>query len=101
MTETMTASADVAAEASSSSMPSQPGPSTTHIEQLVLDAGPLLAQLPLNGVAKQYYVPPQVMAELRDKRAREHLEFLKISGMDLQVREAGPEAFAKGEDWWR
>lgn len=64
------------------------------IDELVLDAGPLLAQLPLRGLAKKYYIPPSVMAELKDKRAREHLEFLKISGLDFEVREAGAEALA-------
>ncbi|PWN19115.1 hypothetical protein BCV69DRAFT_284270 [Microstroma glucosiphilum] len=76
----------------SSSSPSSSGPA---IDQLVLDAGPLLAQLPLRGLAKKYYVPPSVMLELKDKHARDHLEFLRISGMDLEVREAGPEALAR------
>lgn len=64
------------------------------IDELVLDAGPLLAQLPLRGLAKKYYIAPSVMAELKDKRAREHLEFLKISGLDFEIREAGPDALA-------
>lgn len=66
------------------------------IDQLILDAGPLLAQLPLRNMAKKFYVSPTVMAELKDKKARDYLKFLTIAGMDLEVREAGPEALAKG-----
>lgn len=84
--------ASAAATLSSSSSPSSSDPA---IDQLVLDAGPLLAQLPLRGLAKKYYVPPSVMLELKDKHARDHLEFLKIAGMHLEVREAGPEALAR------
>lgn len=86
----------VALIALSSSSPSVPATSNEpRIEQLVLDAAPLLAQLPLRGMAKKYYIPPSVLSELKDKKAREHLEFLKIAGLDLEVREAGPEALAR------
>ncbi|CAO1633170.1 unnamed protein product [Sympodiomycopsis kandeliae] len=64
------------------------------IDSLILDAGPLLAQLPLRGMAKKFYISPSVVAELKDKKAREYLEFLRIGGTDIQVREASPECLA-------
>lgn len=103
-------SASTWAEMAASSKAPQEVPSTTtapptastsklpdvepRIDSLILDAGPLLAQLPLRNLSKKYYIPPMVLSELKDKRAREHLEFLKISGLDFEVREAGPEAYA-------
>lgn len=93
ITSIMEASSSAAAAASSSSSTGQ----EPRIDSLVLDAGPLLAQLPLRGMAKKFYVPPMVMAELKDKKARDHLEFLKIGGLDLEVREAGAESLAAGK----
>ncbi|CAO1620440.1 unnamed protein product [Parajaminaea phylloscopi] len=85
-----TGSALPAAASAATSATSEP-----RIDQLVLDAGPLLAQLPLRNMSKKFYVPPMVMAELKDKKARDHLDFLKVAGMELEVREAGPEALAQ------
>lgn len=90
-----------------------PGP---RIDELVLDAGPLVTQQPLAGLAKKIYIPPAVVAELRDKRARDHLEWLQQTaraststsissggsgdggapgadqGYEVEIREPGPEA---------
>lgn len=70
------------------------GASEPRIDQLVLDAGPLVTQQRLTGLAKKYYIPPQVVAELRDKQARDHFEWLRsdAGGCDIEVREAGAEA---------
>lgn len=65
--------------------------SNTRIDELVLDAGPLVTQQPLQGLATKFYIPPAVVAELRDHNAKEHLERLR-STSDVQVREPGPEA---------
>ncbi|KAH7100539.1 Nin one binding Zn-ribbon like-domain-containing protein [Auriculariales sp. MPI-PUGE-AT-0066] len=53
-------------------------PSHPNCVDLVLDAGPLLSQTPLRGVATNYYTVPQVISELRDQKAREHLERLAL-----------------------
>lgn len=84
------------AASASTSTPAPPN-AEPRIKALILDAGPLLSQAPLRGLANKYYIPPQVLTELKDKRARDHLEFLRMSGqVDLAVREAGPEAMTKG-----
>ncbi|KAJ7228411.1 Nin one binding Zn-ribbon like-domain-containing protein [Mycena pura] len=55
-------------------------------KNLVLDAGPLLSLSPLRGLAEVYLTVPQVLAELKDKRAREHFERLGLtSGVKVQV----------------
>ncbi|KAH9927241.1 Nin one binding Zn-ribbon like-domain-containing protein [Fomitopsis serialis] len=60
-------------------------------KHLVLDAGPLLSLSPLRGLAETYYTVPQVLEELKDKRAREHFERLGLSaGVRIDVR--GPDA---------
>lgn len=70
---------------------------TRRIESLVLDAAPLLTQARIVGLADKYFIPPSVLAELRDVRAREYLEGLHATGqIDLQVREPGAAAIAKG-----
>lgn len=61
------------------------------IDALVLDAGPLVTRTSLTGLAKRYYVPASVVAELRDVRAREHFEWLQRT-MNVEIRDAGPEA---------
>lgn len=63
------------------------------VEALVLDAAPLLTQADIPRVAHKCYIPPTVLAELRDVRAREFLERLRMTGqIDLEVREPGAEA---------
>ncbi|KAI0720320.1 Nin one binding Zn-ribbon like-domain-containing protein [Cerioporus squamosus] len=56
-------------------------------KHLVLDAGPLLSLAPLRGLAQTYYTVPQVLDELKDKRAREHFERLGLSaGVSIEVK---------------
>ena len=63
------------------------------VEALVLDAAPLLTQADIPRVAHKCFIPPTVLAELRDVRAREFLERLRMTGqIDLEVREPGAEA---------
>ncbi|KAI0832624.1 Nin one binding Zn-ribbon like-domain-containing protein [Trametes gibbosa] len=60
-------------------------------KHLILDAGPLLSLSPLRGLAEAYYTVPQVLEELKDKRAREHFQQLGLSaGVRIEVR--GPSA---------
>lgn len=71
------------------------------IQSLVLDAAPLLTQARIAGLADKYYIPPSVLAELRDVRAREYLENLHATGqVDLHVREPSAAALAKGTWEW-
>lgn len=56
-------------------------------KNLVLDSGPLLSLSPLRGLAATYLTVPQVLDELKDKRAREHFEQLGLSaGVKIEVR---------------
>lgn len=67
------------------------------IQSLVLDAAPLLTQARIAGLADKYFIPPSVLAELRDVRAREYLETLHATGqVDLHVREPSAAALARG-----
>jgi RNA-binding protein NOB1 len=68
------------------------------VKTLVLDAGPLLSLTPLRGLAERYVTVPQVLDELKDKRAREHFERLALTaGVHIEVRKPDPVALAKGE----
>lgn len=68
----------------------------TPVKNLILDAGPLLSLLPLRGTAQKFYTVPLVLNELRDKRAREHWERLKlVEGTEVVVREPGALALSK------
>ena len=70
---------------------------TPGIKSLVLDAAHLLVQARLAGMAEKFYIPPSVLAELRDVRAREYLERLHTTGqIDLEVREPGAESKQRG-----
>lgn len=64
------------------------------IESLVLDAGPLVTQSPLRGLAKKYYIPPSVVEEMKDKRARDHLVWLQseAASCEIEIIQPGPEA---------
>jgi RNA-binding protein NOB1 len=65
---------------------------------LVLDAGPLLSLSPLRGLAEIYVTVPQVLDELKDRRAREHFEQLGLSaGVKVEVRGPDSAALAKGQ----
>ncbi|KAH7916289.1 Nin one binding Zn-ribbon like-domain-containing protein [Hygrophoropsis aurantiaca] len=60
-------------------------------KNLVLDSGPLLSLSPLRGLAETYLTVPQVLEELKDKRAREHFERLGLSAgvrVDIQNPDA-------------
>jgi len=64
---------------------------------LVLDAGPLLSQTPLRGIATTYYTVPQVISELRDQKAREHVERLAlVAGINIQTRIPDSASMLKG-----
>ncbi|KAJ6539631.1 Nin one binding Zn-ribbon like-domain-containing protein [Mycena capillaripes] len=65
--------------------------STPRCKNLVLDAGPLLSLSPLRGLAETYLTVPQVLAELKDKRAREHFERLGLSA-GVKVEVVAPDA---------
>ena len=66
-------------------------------KHLVLDAGPLLSFTPLRGLAESYYTVPQVLAELRDKRAREHLERLGLlSGVNILIKSPDAASLSHG-----
>lgn len=77
------------------------GESARQIGALVLDAAPLVTQARITGLADKYYIPPSVVAELRDARAREFLETLQTTGqIELEVREPPVDAMLKGR-WKR
>ena len=66
-------------------------------KSLVLDAGPLLSLSPLRGLAETFYTVPQVLDELKDKRAREHFEKLGLTaGVNIQVQSPDPVSLAYG-----
>jgi RNA-binding protein NOB1 len=63
----------------------------------VLDAGPLLSLSSLQGLAEAYLTVPEVLTELKDKRAREHFERLGlVSGVNVQVKTADAASLAHG-----
>lgn len=67
-------------------------------KSLILDAGPLLSLSPLRGLASTYYTTPQVLAELKDGRAREHLEKLGLlSGVKVVVKSPDAASLTNGE----
>ena len=67
-------------------------------KSLILDAGPLLSLSPLRGLASTYYTTPQVLAELKDGRAREHLEKLGLlSGVKVVVKSPDAASLNNGE----
>lgn len=64
---------------------------------LVLDSGPLLSLSPLRGLAETYLTVPQVLDELKDKRAREHFEQLGLStGVQVNVRNPDSASLSQG-----
>lgn len=106
------AAVEAAAEPSTEPSAAQPsaqeppmaGPSTTpavarpepsKIQHLILDAGPLLSLTPVRHLATTFHTTPLVLAELRDPKAREHWEHLKLTGVDVRVEPPSPAAMAK------
>lgn len=74
------------------------GPPPPPIKNLILDAAPLLTLTPLRGLASKYLIAPQVLAEIRDRRAREHFERLALlEGVEVEVRDIDPISLAKGK----
>ena len=66
-------------------------------KKLVLDAGPLLSLSPLRGLAQTYLTVPQVLAELKDNRAREHFERLGLmSGVKVEIRSPDAASLSHG-----
>jgi RNA-binding protein NOB1 len=66
-------------------------------KNLVLDAGPLLSLSPLRGLAETYLTVPQVLAELKDSRAREHFERLGlISGVNIGIQSPDSASLSHG-----
>ncbi|KAI0005151.1 Nin one binding Zn-ribbon like-domain-containing protein [Russula compacta] len=62
---------------------------------LVLDTGPLLMLSPLRGLAETFVTVPQVLDELKDKRAREHFEKLGLmAGVNVKVQSPDPASLA-------
>jgi len=75
-------------------MEKSPQPACKH---LVLDAGPLLSLSPLRGLAEIYVTVPQVLEELKDKRAREHFQQLALSaGIRVQIMSPDPASLSHG-----
>jgi RNA-binding protein NOB1 len=67
------------------------------VRTLVLDAGPLVSLSPLRGLADRYLTVPQVIDELKDKRAKEHFEQLAIvAGVHVEVSNPDALSLAKG-----
>ncbi|KAI0722746.1 Nin one binding Zn-ribbon like-domain-containing protein [Earliella scabrosa] len=80
--------------------PAGPSSSQYACKHLVLDAGPLLSLSPLRGLAQTYYTVPQVLDELKDKRAREHFERLGLSaGVRIEVKGPATASVAHVIQW--
>lgn len=74
--------------------------STPPCKRLVLDAGPLLSLSPLRGLAETYVTVPQVLAELKDKRAREHFEKLAlVTGVKVEIQAPDAASLNHGACW--
>ncbi|KAL0580085.1 20S-pre-rRNA D-site endonuclease nob1 [Marasmius crinis-equi] len=75
-------------------------PQQPRCKALVLDAGPLLSLSPLRGLAETYITVPQVLAELKDKNAKEHLERLGLNyGIKIEVKNPNPASIAAVIQW--
>jgi len=71
--------------------------STPRCKYLVLDAGPLLSLSPLRGLAENFVTVPQVLAELKDKRAQEHLQKLGLNyGVKIEMQTPDAASMAAG-----
>jgi len=63
------------------------------VVSLVLDSAPLIKRVNLFPMAQKFYTIPEVIAEIRDKEAREQLE---NSLVDIQVKIPSDEAVNAG-----
>jgi len=63
------------------------------VVSLVLDSAPLIKRVNLFNMAQKFYTIPEVIAEIRDKQAREQLE---NSLVDIQVKVPSEEALNAG-----
>jgi RNA-binding protein NOB1 len=70
--------------------------SSPPVKHLVLDAGPLLSLTPLRGLSENYYTVPQVIGELRDKRGKEYLERLALTGVSVKIQSPDVSSVAQG-----
>ncbi|PPQ64613.1 hypothetical protein CVT24_008350 [Panaeolus cyanescens] len=69
-------------------------------KRLILDAGPLLSLSPLRGLAETYLTTPEVLAELKDARARDHFERLGLmSGVKVEIKSPDAAALAHVIQW--
>ena len=69
------------------------------VHTLVLDAGPILSLAPLRGMAKRFVAPPQVIAELKDEKARQYWERIQaglIEGVEIEVKSPDAISLSKG-----
>lgn len=70
------------------------------VHTLVLDAGPILSLTPLRGMAKRFVAPPQVIAELKDEKARQYWDRIQaglIEGVEIEVKSPDAISLSKGE----
>jgi RNA-binding protein NOB1 len=71
--------------------------SKPHCKSLVLDAGPLLSLSPLRGLAETFYTVPQVLEELKDHNAQQHLQQLGLKyGVRIELKNPSPASLASG-----
>lgn len=72
---------------------------STPVHTLVLDAGPILSLTPLRGMAERFVAPPQVIAELRDEKARQYWDRIQaglIEGVEIEVKAPDAISLSKG-----
>lgn len=75
--------------------------SNPKVTTLVLDTGPLLSMAPLHGLAAHFVTVPQILEELKDRKAREHLGKLSLlAGIEVEVRNPDAAALGKGMHVW-
>lgn len=60
---------------------------------LVVDAGPIITGARLHHLAEEFYTVDEVLAEVRDKKARHILETLPF---EIKTRQVSPEDLAFG-----
>jgi len=81
----------LAEETKEESMPSLPPPPSLPSEYyaMVVDSGPIIKQDVRNlmGKAQTYVTTPLVLREIRDSKARDHLEHSILPLLDLKIRE--------------